>query len=389
MKDERVIGLNYWPIESATTWWHRFDEAVVEEDFSRMKEAGVEVVRIFLLWEDFQPQPHKVSNKTIDHLVSVMESAYQKGLKILPTFFTGHMSGVNFLPPWMLDFGEGDDRFPIFSEGKKRRNRVQNFYKNRELREAQKFLIREISGALKGHSALWAWDLGNEPSNLVLPDSKDDALRWLDEMVSELKKVDEKVPVTLGLHQEDLEEDRKMGPEEVGRFTDFLSIHAYSIYASWADHSKDEEVVPYLGLLTQWLGSKEVLVEEVGIPSSKTPGHEKVVLEDEAYGYYERLLKRFLSFPFLGILFWCYGDYKGSIWEKLPICENQHERYFGFFREDRSPKLFLSLLKEFKEKRQVKPPSLGWIDISKREYFKDPKAHLKRLYRRFKEQGME
>lgn len=389
MREERVIGLNYWPIDSGTTWWHRFDEAVLKEDFSQIKEAGFEVVRIFLLWEDFQPLPRKVSNRTIDHLVSAMEMAYKKGLKILPTFFTGHMSGINFLPPWMLDFGEAHGRFPVFSEGRKRKDKIQNFYKDKELRGAQKFLIREVSNALKGHPALWAWDLGNEPSNLILPDSKEEVLRWLEEMVYELKKVDESVPLTLGLHQEDLEEDRKMGPEEVGRFCDFLSIHTYSIYASWADHLQDETVVPFLGMLTQWLGSKEVLIEEVGIPSSKSIRHPKVVTEEEAYGYYERLLKRLLLSPYLGILFWCYGDYKNSLWETLPICENPHERFFGFFREDRSPKPFIPLLKEFKEKKQARPPSFEWIDISKEEYFKDPKTYLKQLYRRFKEHWME
>jgi len=362
---------------------------MVEEDFSRIREAGFEVVRIFLLWEDFQPLPRKVTNKTLDHLVSVMEIAYKKAMKILPTFFTGHMSGINFLPPWILGFGEGNDRFPIHSEGRKRKSQIQNFYKDRELKEAQKFLIREVSNALKGHPARWAWDLGNEPSNLIQPDSKNEGLIWLEEMVSELKRIDESVPVTLGLHQEDLEEDRKLGPEEVGKFCDFLSIHAYSIYAPWADHQRDEAVVPFLGLLTQWLGSKEVLIEEVGIPSSKTHRHEKVVTEDEAFEYYERLLKRLRPFPFLGIIFWCYGDYQGSLWEKLPIRENQHGRYFGFFHEDRSPKPFISLLKKIKEKGQTRPPSFEWVDISKEEYYKDPKAHLKRLYWRFKEQGME
>lgn len=35
MKDEFVLGVNYWPIESAMNWWHGFDAGVVEEDFSR------------------------------------------------------------------------------------------------------------------------------------------------------------------------------------------------------------------------------------------------------------------------------------------------------------------------------------------------------------------
>jgi len=269
-KDHYRIGLNYWPIDTGIYWWRSFDQGSVEEDFSRIREAGVETLRIFLLWEDFQPEPRKVSIQSIDRLVTVIEMGYEKGLRFVVTFFTGHMSGVNFLPPWMIEPDNGEFRFSIFSEGRKRKGKVLNFYSDREIQKAQKLLLREVSEALKGHPALWAWDLGNEPSNLILPNSKEEAERWLEEMVSELKKRGESILVTLGLHQEDLEEDRRMGPKEVAHWCDFLSIHAYSIYAPWTSDKMDESVIPFLGLLTWWLGSKEVLIEEVGIPSSNT-----------------------------------------------------------------------------------------------------------------------
>ena len=224
MKDEFVTGVNYWPVESAMSWWHHFDAKVVEEDFSRIKDAGLRIVRIFLLWEGFQPLPSKISKKALNQLVTVMEIGHEKGLWLLPTLFTGHMSGMNYLPAWMLDLKESEDRFPVFSEGKKRKNAIRNFYVDREAIESQKLFIREVSGALQGHPALYAWDLGNEPSNIAHPPSCKEALAWLEKMVSELKKRDESIPVTLGLHQEDLEENRKMGPKEAAAFCDFLSM---------------------------------------------------------------------------------------------------------------------------------------------------------------------
>jgi hypothetical protein len=39
MKDEFVLGVNYWPIESAMNWWHGFDAKVVGEDFSRTETS--------------------------------------------------------------------------------------------------------------------------------------------------------------------------------------------------------------------------------------------------------------------------------------------------------------------------------------------------------------
>ncbi|NWF91876.1 MAG: beta-galactosidase [Syntrophaceae bacterium] len=388
MENEFITGVNYWPIESAINWWHGFDASVVEDDFSRIQEAGLKVVRIFLLWEDFQPLPKKVSTKALDELVHVLEIAHRKSLLILPTLFTGHMSGVNYLPLWMLELKESDDRFPVFSEGKRRRNRIRNFYSDREVMEAQKYLVREVSSALHGHPSLWAWDLGNEPSNLAIPNTKEEALIWLEEMVSEVKKRNEAVSVTLGLHQEDLEEDRKMGPKEVGAFCDFLSMHTYPIYARWADSPLDEEVSPFLGLLTQWLGSKEVLIEEVGVPCSREPEEEGVYSEEKAYGYYERLLTKLRNFPFLGALFWCYGDYAKSLWGQAPFDKNRHERYFGLFREDRSPKPHVSLLKNVQRRKGTGAPCLDWIDIEPEEYFQEAQRSISRLYRRFKERGL-
>lgn len=386
MGSEYITGINYWPIDSGINWWRRFDKSVVGEDFSRIKETNLYVIRIFLLWEDFQPFPRKVSIEAIDHLVTVLEIANKIGLKILPTFFTGHMSGVSFLPPWMLDFGEGNSRFPIYSEGRKRNNRIKNFYKDREVMESQKILIREISNALKGHPSLWSWDLGNEPSNLFMPDSTEESLIWLEEMISELKKGDESIPVTLGLHQGDLEEDRKMGPKDVGRFCDFLSMHTYSIYAKYSESSLDEDIVPFLGLITRWLGSKEVLIEEVGIPSSDSFKDERVISEENAFNFYERLLKKLNNYPFIGTMFWCYGDYRKNLWDNPPLDENEHERYFGLFREDRSPKPFVSLIRDFQKKERKEGITYDWIDIEPEEYFKDHLTHLKRLYRKFKEQ---
>lgn len=385
MKDEYIVGINYWPINTGINLWKSFDKKIISEDFSNLKDEGFKVIRIFLLWEDFQPLPRKISTKTFDNLVKVMEIANDLGVNILPTFFTGHMSGANYIPPWLLDFGEESPRFPVISEGKKRRNKIRNFYHERELRESQRFLIHEISNALKGHPSLWAWDLGNEPSNVIQPLNKDEGLIWLEEMVSELKTSDESIPVTLGLHLDDLEEDRNMGPKEVSRFCDFLSIHTYSIYAKWANHSMDEDVIPFLAIITNWLGQKDVLIEEIGIPSSNTYKNDLIVSEEDAYNYYERLLKKLKSYPFIGTLFWCYGDYESSLWNDPPLDENPHERFFGLFRVNKSPKPFIHLFKTLRKENEKKPLNYEWIDIEPSDFYRNPLENLKHLYGRFKE----
>jgi len=52
-----LLGVNYWPAAKAMYWWQNFDRAEVEQDFRRLAAAGFQVVRIFLIWEDFNQRP--------------------------------------------------------------------------------------------------------------------------------------------------------------------------------------------------------------------------------------------------------------------------------------------------------------------------------------------
>ena len=56
----------------------------------------------FLLWEAFQPVPTRVDHESLGRLVTVADAAASAGLRILPTLFTGHMSGVDWIPGWAL-----------------------------------------------------------------------------------------------------------------------------------------------------------------------------------------------------------------------------------------------------------------------------------------------
>jgi hypothetical protein len=151
LEDQFIVGVNYWPRERAAAWWGEFDASVVDGDFSLLAEYRFDVVRIFLLWEEFQPKASAVSTPAINHLVEIAEMAGEVRLQVLPTFFTGHVMRVNWLPPWMLEGGEGDGEFPLFCQGDVQKAVVRNFYVERDIWKAQKLLIREVTGALQGH----------------------------------------------------------------------------------------------------------------------------------------------------------------------------------------------------------------------------------------------
>ena len=97
-----TLGVNYWPRRKAMYWWNNFDEAEVADEFAVIRELGLKVVRLFLLWDDFQPDSTTVSQQAVDNLVKVADTAANHGLGLDVTFFTGHMSGPNWSPRWLL-----------------------------------------------------------------------------------------------------------------------------------------------------------------------------------------------------------------------------------------------------------------------------------------------
>ena len=209
--DRFRVGVNYWPARTAMSWWSRFDREEVAADFARIVACGLDSVRVFLTWEDFQPAPNRVDRAMLERLVAVADLAGDLGLALIPTLFTGHMSGVNWIPAWALGSSLGDRRFRVVSRGDVARPGLRNWYTDPAIGSAQALLAEQVAGALAGHEAVWVWDLGNENSNCVTPPTRASARTWLARLASAIRGADETALVTVGLHMEDLEEDRRLG----------------------------------------------------------------------------------------------------------------------------------------------------------------------------------
>ena len=54
-------------------WWSRFDVGEVAGDFERIAASGMDSLRLFLLWEDFQPEPDRVDRDMLRRLVTVAD----------------------------------------------------------------------------------------------------------------------------------------------------------------------------------------------------------------------------------------------------------------------------------------------------------------------------
>jgi endo-1,4-beta-mannosidase len=383
------LGINYWPADKAMYWWSRFDAAQVRADFERLRKAGFDSVRIFLLWEDFQPEPARVSARALDDLQQVAGLAAKNELSLIVTLFTGHMSGVNWLPQWATRPGP-PGRFRVVSKGRVAACEPRNWYLDSEVQQAQALLAREVAQVLRSEPALWAYDLGNENSNCAVPPDRNSAVQWLGRMAEAIRSSDANHAITLGLHAEDLEEDRRLGPGEAARVCDFLCMHGYPLYLSWARSIHDDAVLPFLGLITQWLGGRDVLLEEFGAPAVDSPsiqaGDSSIPLLEEtcAAEFTGRALSSLLEAGFAGAMLWCFSDYHPSLWKEPPLDLAPHERHFGLWRWDLSRKSALAAIQRFAG-RQRRPATADftWIDIDPKEYYLAPAKRLRYLYDRY------
>jgi endo-1,4-beta-mannosidase len=377
-------------------WWADFDRTEVAADFARIAGSGLDSVRIFLTWEDFQPTPTQVDPGMLQRLVTVADLAGEVGLSLVPTLFTGHMSGVNWLPAWALGGSERDVRFRVVSSGRVVQAGLRNWYADRAISDAQALLAAEAAGALAGHEAVWMWDLGNENSNCVIPPSRESARAWLARLSAAIRGADPSALVTVGLHMEDLEEDRRLGPGEAGASCDLLSMHGYPIYADWADGPTDDQLLPFLARVTRWLGEEsEVLFTEFGLPtyrhgdpSGKSAARRSPTLlvdEDVAAAFTSRGLAALRGAGCLGAMLWCYSDYDQALWDRPPLDLAMHERSFGLWRADGSPKPVVAAVAEFVgADRCDDVDDDPWIDLDRGEFLLNPRAQLVRLYRRYR-----
>jgi len=409
MTEPFVLGVNYWPRRKAMYWWSDFDAAEVREEFNVIAAIGMNIVRFFLLWDDFQPTPDAVSPECLKNLTTVCDIAAECGLKLDITFFTGHMSGPNWSPRWLLD---ADGTVPsrhvrqIVSAGNIVSGGYRNPYHDAVALDAQRLLLRTVVNQLKDHPAVWMWNLGNEPDLFAVPETSTAGQSWVREMAQLIKGIDPAHLVTCGLHVASLLEDNHLRVNEIYSETDVAVMHAYPMYLpAIARDNLDPDLVPFTCALVSALCGKPTLMEEWG-GCTAPQGEASQVWEWTAYGqartqfmaseqdladYVEAVLPKLVEVGATGAMMWCYADYIPELWNKPPCDDDgaKHERFFGLVRPDGSLKPHAEVIKRFAATKPTvnpQPPRSITLDITPDEYYAEPVQHMVRLYQQYLEQ---
>lgn len=400
MPEPFLLGVNYWPRHKAMYWWSNFDAAEVEEEFTIIADLGLNIVRLFLLWDDWQPDPYTVSATCLNNLVKVADIAASRNLGLDVTFFTGHMSGPNWSPAWMLDKNvppPSPHLKQLVSGGKIVEGAYLNQFTDPTCLAAEKLLLKTVVSTLKDHPAIWMWNLGNEPDLFAWAPDPATGRNWVKDMTALIKDIDPVHAVTCGLHAASLVENNGLRIHDVFAETDVAVMHSYPMYTPLARHPLDPDYVPFTCALVSALCGKPTLMEEWG-GCTAAPGQPSEVWEWTAYGtprdqfmaseeamaeYIEAALPKLVEVGATGSFLWCYADYVEALWDKPPCLESKHERFFGLVRPDGSLKPHAEVIRRFAQTQPKVQPATRTVklnDSTPEDYYQDPYGHIARLY---------
>jgi len=398
-----VLGVNYWPRAKAMGWWADFDAGEVREELALIADLGIDIVRVFLLWESFQPHPDVVDAGAVRDLTTVADLALDAGLTLEPTFFTGHMSGPNWAPDWLLDRSRprraGGRQIVSLSRRSSAAHDIHDPYTTPFVLDAERLLLRTVCSALGDHPGIWAWRLGNEPDLFARPATAESGRAWMAEMTRTIREADSAHPVLIGLHAASLHEDVGLRVDHAAAETDISVMHGYSIYDPLAREPLDPDLVPFTAALTAALAGRPILFEEMGV-NTHVPDREShweelaawdggarrayFASEGDAAAYYAAVLDRLHRGGALGAFAWCFGDYAPELWDRPPCDLQEHERFFGLYRADGTLKPMGHAVRRFAATsptvQETRPFELG---MGADAFYADPPRHLPSLFARY------
>jgi len=107
--------------------------------------------------------------------------------------------------------------------------------------------------------------------------------------------------------------------------------------------------------------------------------------EADAAAYVARTLDALRACGSIGALLWCYADYGEELFAHPPLDVATHERTFGLWRADHTPKAAVAEVAARRGRTCLPPADTGpWLDVTAEEFAADRRPQLIRLYGRYR-----
>jgi cellulase (glycosyl hydrolase family 5) len=299
------VGAHYVPVEGPDWPW-RTDAAAFDRAFAAMAWAGLDTVRIDLLWAAIEPEPGRYDEAHLAVLDEILEAARRHGLLLHPCLFVGGEVGDAY---WDVPWRAG--RHP---------------HRDPDLVAIAVAQARALAERWRGDPTIVAWDLADEPPHWLFRDTTDDEARaWTAALCAGLREVDPDHLVTVGTASQEI----GAGPfraDVVADLLDVATVHPYPTYEPglYPDDLLSTRLTHAAAFETALAAGagRPVWVHEYGVSSAQ---FDPALVAD-----YDRLLAwSAFGRGAIGFLAWCWTDAEPAAFARAPYVRQPHEAQFG------------------------------------------------------------
>ncbi|GAA4614442.1 cellulase family glycosylhydrolase [Actinoallomurus liliacearum] len=310
------LGANYWSRTGGPLMWRSYDPGIVRDELRVLSEHGLNVTRSFFYWPDFMPEPDRVDATLVERYADFLEAHAERGMRTIPTFIVGHMSGENWDPAWR----QGRD-----------------LYADVWMVARQAWFAEQLTRRFTGHPAIAGWLITNEMPIYGGTAPADQVTSWAQLMVQAVRAAGAREPVSIGDGAWGVEVtgvDNGFSVRALAGLTDFVGPHVYRM--------EDDLVRQHYGaaFVCELAGSfgRPVVLEEFGCSSD-------FVADDNAAHYYRQLLYNSLLAGATGWIAWNNTDF--DLPDQPPYRHHPFELHFGLTTADGTPKPVLREMRDF------------------------------------------
>ena len=315
-----LVGANYWASHAAHRMWDKWDRRRVERDLTLASEIGLNSLRTFFWTPQLSPFPGVVDEVVLERFDEFLRLANERTIGLFPTFFVGHMSGVNWDIPWRAGRDFCADPYMIYWECD---------------------LVSRVVRRFRGHPGIMGWILSNELPNYTGGMSAEIATVWTRIMHQAVKEADPNALISTGdgARCEVRPDYDGFRVEWVGDHVDWIGVHLYNYFKAEEGDNDELRKSYHIPCRIRYVDvGKPVLLEEFGL-SDLISG------DEEGAGYFRTVLYSSWMNGSCGALAWCLTDF--DLDDEVPYQFQPHELFYGIATNDHVVKRRGSVLREF------------------------------------------
>lgn len=430
-----TIGLTYWPRRKAYRWWSAFDRAEVRDELAHVASIGINLVRFYIRWEDFQPATDRINSRAFRSLEQALDAAAAARLKVVPVLFPAGFAGAVQLPRWAGSVDPLDElwqtaRFgprmsfssrgagtaslaslgpaltyrapaqaPILYEYGYHYSTPRNPFDDPVMRDAQSYFVSEIVGYFGSHPAIWGWQLGEGLERVMRPSSEAAVRDWYLQIAGLVREHHDSARVIGVTSERGLTMRSGPRPEHLAEACDMVGVAADPPLRLPGSEQAPLRALSFTHSLVTTLAEKPVIVAGLGVPTTSESHPDAVT--DQVFGRQRTVTRldaerqaRFVVTAVeqlqragaAGAWLAAYADYAPELWRLPPLDRALRERSVGLVDQTGREKLVAIALRSLAARVRdstATPQRHTLPEVDPERFWRDPERACRELWRSF------